>query len=546
MSVRTIGRLFVFSSAVALAAGVMWVAAPESAGVAIGAPPVATPAPESVADISARLARLFCVERATPLSGKELGSLKVGVRPNPAASAATPRPDVRWLVPDIAIRVRGEHVVRDAATRQWMVGTYDAGERAVIGSATYKDIDELYAALDYHALPKPPEGFTLCEVARLPDFPTRLASDGKGGPLFVLCQSGDVYRVDRGRDPSLPRRVLEARSYLKAGYWFTLGLMLDPDGRLYVVANERDDTVTPVMNRVTIFRTAPRSADAVTLKQEPWLKVEFPYEIKTFNHGVSHIAAGPDGCFYVNSGSRTDAGEEGEDPRFAQIGEIDLTACVWRIDPRNDPPRVEVFARGLRNTYGFCWDARGRMIATDNGPNRDAPEELNFIEQGRHYGFPYAFSDLAERPYTHTPKAPKPAGEFVKPIPNLGPDGGYADGRAISTFTPHSCPSGIVCLGADFPEAYRGAFLVARFGNMIPGSTASGFDLLRLDLQDNDGKPQGVKVHRMLSPLGRPIDVHHWGEGTIAICEYAREVTFPSSVPMLPGRILELRAEGRR
>ena len=48
----------------------------------------------------------------------------------------------------------------------------------------------------------------------------------------------------------------------------------------------------------------------------------------------------------------------------------------------------------MRNAYGFCWNERGEMFATENGPDADAPEELNQIEQGRHYGFPYTFANI--------------------------------------------------------------------------------------------------------------------------------------------------------
>lgn len=522
-------------------------AAPAAAEKSGTAP--ATISPE-LADAAGKVGRLYNVDPPVPASADGLKALRVGIWYGDPAVADPCSPGhwkLRMLQPDAAFMIGDRYIVRDSAEGKWLHGAYDNDRQAVVGRQLYATLDELIAAHDYPSLPRAPAGFTLREVARLPDFPTRLASNGKGGPLFILCQSGNVYRVDPKSANGKPHRVLEAGSYLKAGYWFTLGLTLDAKGRLYLVANERDESVTPVTNRVTIFRTMPDAATVDKLAPKPWLQVSFPYEIKTFNHGVSHIATGPDGFLYVNSGSRTDAGEEGEDPRFARIGEIDLTACLWRLDPNQEKPQVEVFARGLRNTYGFCWDAKGRMLATDNGPNRDAPEELNLIEKGKHYGFPYEFSDLATRPYDHEPKSASPivAGASVRPIRNMGPDGGQADGQKIATFTPHSSPSGMVYLGDGFPNDYRGTFLIGRFGNLFRYPEVSGFDVLRVRLRENGNGIEGAEVHKVLSPLGRPIDLHLWGPGSVVIGEYSRDTCFPSPASDLPGRILELRVAER-
>ncbi|HEX4645039.1 MAG TPA: PQQ-dependent sugar dehydrogenase, partial [Verrucomicrobiae bacterium] len=242
---------------------------------------------------------------------------------------------------------------------------------------------------------------------------------------------------------------------------------------------------------------------------------------------------------YVSSGSRTDANETGSDPNYFRGGEVPLTACFWRLDPKADKPAIQVFARGLRNPFGFCWNDSGEMFATDNGPDEDAPEELNLIQEGKHYGFPYKFSNWTRKPYPYTPDPP-PGLEFTLPIANVGPDAGGSGRKPLYTFDAHSSPGGIVCLGDDFPQEYRGTFLVTRFGNLLSRRKDVGFDLLNVRLEKNARGVYEAQVKTLISPLARPIDVYLGGKGKVYICEYTRVLDNSGKVAMMPGRLLEL------
>jgi glucose/arabinose dehydrogenase len=393
----------------------------------------------------------------------------------------------------------------------------------------------LVDASKYPPLPPAPSGFTLREVVRLTDHGTRLTSDGQGRALYVLGGGGDVWRVEVAT--GLLKQVLRGRDYIdrKKGQPSTVGLTLDSQHRLYIVADQRDESHDIVTNNVTIFRTTT-VANGEPAAPEPWLRTAYPWGIGPFNHGVGHIAIGPDGFVYVSSGSRTDGNEPGTDKRYFQGGEVPLTACLWRIDPKAEHPEIEFFARGLRNAYGFCWDDHGRMFATDNGPDADAPEELNLIEKGKHYGFPFQFANWTNKPYAYTPDPP-PGVEFTWPVANYGPDGGYS-GKPIYTFDPHSSPAGVVYLNDAFPPEFRGSFLVTRFGNLIKRPKDAGYDVLQVRLQSSSA--QGAEVKTVLAPLGRPLDVHLSGKGKIYILEYTRQTDNKPDLPMLPGRIIEL------
>jgi len=393
----------------------------------------------------------------------------------------------------------------------------------------------------YPPLPSPPEGFTLREVVRLPQKCVRIASDGEGKILYLLSENGDVWRLET-ENGSL-RQHFRAKNYLEkrpgdiGGPLFVLGMAMDKQKRLYIASNQQNKATLPVQNIVTIYRTTT-FVEGDPAEPKPWFQTNYP-GAPAYIHAVEHIAFGPDGMLYIGNGARTDGGQHGGDTNtYYGKGETPITACMWRVDPQAEKPTLEIFARGIRNAYGFCWNDKGEMFATENGPDADAPEELNLVEQGKHYGFPYTYANWTNKAYRFTPDPP-PGLEFTLPIPNLGPAGGFY-GEPVYTFDPHSGPGGIVFLGDDFPEGWRGTLLLNRFGNFIRTPKDNvGYDVLQVKLNKDSAGKYEAHIYTVLAPLGRPIDVHLSGRGKVYICEYSRATN--SSTSYAPsGRILEL------
>lgn len=415
--------------------------------------------------------------------------------------------------------------------------------KKVRSKTAYKTFEALVAASQYPPLPKPPEGFQLREVVRMPANPLRIASDGTGDSLYVLTgNNGDVWRVDPAS--GILRQTLWGSKYLEkhpgdlGGPAILVAMAMDKERRLYIGVNQqnRNPEHFPNQNVVTIYRTTSvLGGDPVDPK--PWFQTNYPGNA-AFLHGLEGMTFGPDGLLYVSNGARTDANQGGGEPEWYGKGETELTSALWRIDPKVDHPPLEVFAKGIRNGYGLCFSDKGELFESENGPDAHAPEELNLIEKGKHYGFPYQFADWKQKAYGHTPDAP--AGlTFTLPIANLGPDGGY-DGTPLYSFDPHSSPGGITWLGDDFPEGWRGTLLMTRFGNFIQDrKESSGFDLLQIKLHKNRSGIYEANVYTVLAPLGRPNDVHLSGRGKIYISEYGRATRSTQSYT-LPGRIIEL------
>jgi glucose/arabinose dehydrogenase/mono/diheme cytochrome c family protein len=404
--------------------------------------------------------------------------------------------------------------------------------RAVRGKSKFPTYDKLVKAHAYPALPKPAEGMRLRELVKLPDHGTRITTDDKA--LYVLTGGGDVWRVEV---PSGKTNLfVRGKDYIdrKRGEPSAMGLCFDRDRRrLYISCNQRYERGVLVTNEVTIFRTTASNEKSPI----PWFQTRYPWGIGPFNHGVSHIEFGPDRLLYVSSGSRTDGNEPGTDPRYYKGGEFTNTACLWRLDPAAESPACEIFADGLRNCYGFCWNDRGELFGTDNGPDADAPEELNRLEKGKHYGFPFQFSDWTNKPYAYTP-APPQGSTFIRPVANLGPAAGGKDAGPLYTFDPHSSPAGIIYLGGDCPEAWRESFLVVRFGHLIKKPHDHGFDLLQMRLEKH-GEGYVARTTTVLAPLGRPLDLVLLNR-KVYILEYSRQTDNKGEFGSLPGRILEL------
>jgi glucose/arabinose dehydrogenase len=217
------------------------------------------------------------------------------------------------------------------------------------------------------------------------------------------------------------------------------------------------------------------------------------------NHWSRTLRFGPDGGLYLHVGSSCNVCEE-EDPR---------RATILRFAP--DGSGEEIYAAGLRNSVGFDWQpGTNALYATDNG--RDLlgddypPCELNRIERGHFYGWPYANGDN-------------------DPDPDFGP-GNEARVEASTTpahdFRAHNAPLGIHFLRHPAtPPALRGAALVALHGSWNR-SRLDGYKVVSLhwdergEIHEEDFLT-GFEVDEDV--IGRPADVLQGPDGAIYVSD---------------------------
>jgi len=415
----------------------------------------------------------------------------------------------------------------------------------------------------------------------------RIARDPTDGFLYYLRTSGSIYRIQiaDGVLSTTARVYTAADTGIGAPYGFAFG----PEGNLYITGNETQGT-----NTVATVRRGARATPGGDTRV--WMNVARtePYpRSNIFDHLVNGIAVSPDGDFlFVNSGARTDHGEEeSQGGLFPGVREVPLTAVMFRLPADGRDILLEndrdallaggyLFAEGLRNSFDPAFSPSGDLFSGENSDDRDDNEELNWIQEGHHYGFPWRIgtNDTPQRFPGYDPENDRlvnhnyiayrrglfhddptypdpPEVDFTDPVVNLGPDadsfrnpatGAVQDasdlGIGLATFTAHRSPLGLVfdremALGGGLGG---GGFILSWTRGDPNGSPAEGpfrdasEDLLHLDLK-KAGEVYQLRATRITGGFNHPIDaeiignriyvLEHGGSGTVW------EVSLPTGPP---------------
>jgi glucose/arabinose dehydrogenase len=285
------------------------------------------------------------------------------------------------------------------------------------------------------------------------------ASGVTGGRLMAVSPDGVLFvaRQSAGDVVALPDRNQDGKA---DGIEVVAGGLTRPhsvafsNGYLYIATN-------PAVLRVKYANGKVAGT--------PEKFIDLP--VSTTPHYTRTIGFDKSGKLYVAIGSSCNLCED-DDPRRT-------TMMVYNADGSGGRP----YAKGLRNAIGFDWDpGTGILWADDMGEDNLGEEkpadEINRIEDGKHYGWPYFIDNNSPNSALTDAKRPLKPEEATPPALGLAAHSSPIDLRFYT--------------GDAFPAPYRGAMFVALHGSSAKSRKEKiGYKVVRVIFQN--GKPMGVE-----------------------------------------------------
>ena len=335
-----------------------------------------------------------------------------------------------------------------------------------------------------------PDGWSVSIYGEVPN--ARLLRFTSSGDLLVSSpRQGSIYRLERDADSD---GAADSVAKLRLDLDRPHGLDVF-EGHLYI-------------GEASEVRRVAYNVETAEVSGE--LTILVPDLPEGGNHWTRTIAIGPDRKLYVAVGSSCNVCVEADDRRAAMLR--------YELDGSG----YELYATGLRNAVDFDWHpANGKLFATDNGRdllgNDFPPCELNEIEAGGFYGWPYVNGDGVSDP------------DFGGQRPDL-------EARAISPvhgFRAHNAPLGIgFASGPLVPAGYENAAFVALHGSWNR-TVKDGYRVVSLHWTG-----QGIERRDFLtgfelddSVIGRPVDAELGPDGAIYVSDDFAGVVWRVSPP---------------
>ena len=387
----------------------------------------------------------------------------------------------------------------------------------------------------------------------------RILHHPKTGDLWYTTFDGNVFRIKDVNSEPVSEKIFSAQDHdiavLQGAAFLNNTLFLC--GNVY---SNNKRTTRGRMVRVDLDSSKQQQMSVV------FNTVEYAANKTIYDHGWNAMVISPDSKYiYVNSGARTDHGEiQDNGGAYPKARDNALTSKIFRfpVDARDlllpdNEAKLKadgyLYAHGIRNAYDMCFDPDGNLFGVSNSADYDYPEDMFWIRQDHHYGFPWIMggvenpqqykdwkpdpeTDLFIRRSSHSwqakyyytdPEFPnRPSGvKFSPGVQNLGPDAneyrghsgkvqdGDQTGVAVSTFTAHCCPLGLFfdtkkILSKDFKgDGFVIRYVLGERSSLMKPFTNQGSDLLHLDLQyDKVTDNYVVKTTRLVEGFRGPVD----------------------------------------
>lgn len=391
---------------------------------------------------------------------------------------------------------------------------------------------------------------------------TRLAFNKSDSSLYYSKYNGNIYKVivpasgiaydtlvysisDHGIQAMQGMDIFDSTIYVSGN--------IDPDSA-YTIGKISAGKLQPNGTRIwyTVAQTVPYETSGI------------------FDHLLSGLKINENGdTLLICSGSRGDHNEiESRDSLFPGLRNLPITSLILQVPAAsvnliipNDSAAMDalgiVFARGIRNTYDFGYNAVGDLFGPENSGDRDMEDEINWLRPGHHYGFPWMMGSLYNPQqfagydtsmdlllnhnsygwkkgiYSNDSLFPqKPPGlQLDLPCKNYGPDAAYMRdsitgatynaalvGQPIYSLTPHRSPLGITfdndsvlggnLRGNGYVLSYtRGNSLLNDSSPVLTPFNDNSEDLMMLEMQkDTIADNYSFHAYKIVEGFSNPID----------------------------------------
>lgn len=333
-------------------------------------------------------------------------------------------------------------------------GTDNPATRSAQSSPALTAVDKINATL--------PSGFRADVYAGGINYPVTVAADPDGNVYVgsLVNHKGEVYAYRSKADGSAGKRNVFAADLPPV-----TGILVSR-GRVIV------------STRGTVFSFRDSNSDGIA-EERIILFSDLPVSKEIPIHSNQGMARGPDGALYFGVGASCNACVE-DNP---------MQATVARCNPKAHA--CKVYARGLRNVYDVAFrPSDGSLFGADNGADTignatlDIEDEINEIEAGKNYGWPFCWGK--SRGLHCTGAEP-----------------------ALVEIQPHSAPAGLsFYTGKSFPHEYREDLFVSLWGAR---------KVIRVNLEPRGDTYRTTVIDFVR--LNRPVDVVTNPDGDLLVAD---------------------------
>jgi len=306
-----------------------------------------------------------------------------------------------------------------------------------------------------------PSGFTISVYS----------SDFSNPRSFAFDEKGNMFVTEKGEG----RVMMVMKNGIKK--------IIDSNMRnIHGIEFYKEDLYVAEEHQVVVYRKVGTSGNFA--KKEVLIE-NLP---KGGHHTTRSLVISPDGKIYLSIGSTCNVCEE-KDKRRAAIVWYDL-----------DGSGEEVFAEGLRNSVGLTikeFEEGYVLWGVDNGRDgigNDLPvEEVNIIDKGMHYGWPFC----------HGIGIPNPE------YPDRENYCRYSTEFPTYEIQAHSAPLGLSFVPAGFAPGLDQEDLIIAYHGSWNRTVPTGYKITRIDTSNPQAKPVNFITGWLLeggSVWGRPVE----------------------------------------